>query len=132
MTMKNTFTLGAIAGIATLTLVVPLLVQVSSAASGATVPTGSTTPTISQSAAEQTALAAHPGTLSEATHLNARFGGYKVEVTGLDGNEYDVIVDSTTGAISQSWIDGQGGPKGGCKTPPAQDQSNTQNSTSSL
>jgi hypothetical protein len=112
---KNTFALGAVAGITSLALAFPMLAQVSSAASSASsTPASATTQaTVSQSAAEQTALAAHPGTLSEATRLDTRFGGYKVEVTGTDGSEYDIIVDSSTGQVTDSWVDGQGGPKGG-------------------
>ncbi len=119
--MKNKFTLGAIAGISSIALAIPFLAQVSNAASsGSTQSTPTqqeqTTTTmaasISQSAAEQTALQAHPGKLSEATRLDDHFGGYKVEITGNDGNEYDVIVDATSGQITDSWIDGQGGPHG--------------------
>jgi uncharacterized membrane protein YkoI len=120
--MKNKFTLGAIAGISALALAVPLLAQISSAASSTAAQPSSaqqvpadaatTTAQISQQAAEQTALAAHPGALSEATRLDSHFGGYKVEVKGSDGNDYDVIVDATTGKVTDSWIDGQGGPRG--------------------
>ena len=117
--MNHKFTLGVIAGIASLAVAVPLLAQISSAASSTSAaPSSAVTQTapaaqVSQSAAEQTALAAHPGTLSAATRLNNHFSGYKVEVTGSDGKEYDEIVDPTTGQITDSWVDGQGGPRGG-------------------
>jgi septal ring-binding cell division protein DamX len=126
--MKHKFALGAVAGITTLAVAFPLLAQISSAAAPAAssapsaavqsdpVDTPDAAPAaaaVSQSAAEQAALAAHPGKLSEATRLDTRFGGYKVEVTANDGSEYDVIVDSATGQITDSWVDGQGGPKGG-------------------
>ncbi|MDB4978166.1 MAG: hypothetical protein JWM56_352 [Candidatus Peribacteria bacterium] len=120
--MNHKFTLGAIAGMSSLALAIPFLSQVSNAASVGTVSSAATqavaaqpatvTAQVSQSAAEQAALAAHPGTITEATRTDSHFGGYKVEVKGTDGNEYDVIIDSATGKVTDSWIDGQRGPQG--------------------
>ena len=114
--MSTKFTLGALAGISAVALAIPLLAQGSFAASPSSAAISAptlATAQVSQQAAEQAALAAHSGTLSEATRNDSHFGGYKVEITGSDGNEYDVIVDASTGQITDSWIDGQGGPRGG-------------------
>lgn len=106
--MKHKFTLGAVAGASALIVAVPLLSQFAGAASST-----SAQAAISQTAAEQTALAAHPGKISESTKNDSHFGGYKIEINGNDGKEYDVIVDATTGKVSDSWVDGQDGPRHG-------------------
>ncbi len=139
MTGKNKFTLGAIAGASALIVAIPLIAQMSSAASSApsTASVSSTTTSsvgtkvadtdkevpdaqeaavdpsqakISADVAAQTATQAQPGTVHE-NKLDNEHGNlaYKVEITNA-GKEYDVLVDAVSGKVIKNWEDGQGGP----------------------